>query len=315
MLRHGGYFYLVTAVGGTAGPVTGHMVIAARSRSVLGPWEDCPHNPLVRTQSADEPWWSRGHATLVEGPAGDWWMVYHGYENGFRTLGRQTLLEPIAWTEDGWFRALGGDLSRPLRKPAGGKVGPAGFALSDAFTHNRFGVQWCFHDPKPDEMDRVVFGPAGLRLTGRGTSPADTSPLTCAVGDRAYEIEITLDLHADSEAGVLLFYNHKAFVGLGFTSTVMKTWQYAQEQTWSRTPIDGSSVRVRLTNDSNVITYHYSLDAGKSWTRHPTRMEVSGINHNVFGDFLSLKVGIYCVGAGSTRLENFTYRALQPGHG
>jgi hypothetical protein len=25
-------------------------------------------------------------------------MVYHGYENGMRTLGRQTLLEPIEWT-------------------------------------------------------------------------------------------------------------------------------------------------------------------------------------------------------------------------
>jgi xylan 1,4-beta-xylosidase len=88
LLRRGEWFYLVTAVGGTAGPVTGHMVIAARSRSVHGPWEHCPHNPLVRTLSEGEPWWSRGHATLVEGPGGGWWMVYHGYENGFRTLGR-----------------------------------------------------------------------------------------------------------------------------------------------------------------------------------------------------------------------------------
>ncbi|TQU40204.1 family 43 glycosylhydrolase, partial [Xanthomonas perforans] len=55
---HDGWLYLVTAVGGTAGPVTGHMVIAARSRSVHGPWEHCPRNPLVRTQSDQEPWWS-----------------------------------------------------------------------------------------------------------------------------------------------------------------------------------------------------------------------------------------------------------------
>ena len=117
LLRHGDWFYLVTAVGGTAGPPTGHMVIAARSRSIHGPWEDAPGNPLVRTQSANEKWWSRGHATLVEGPQGQWYMVYHGYENGFWTLGRQTLLDPIEWTSDGWFRALGGDLSQPLPKP------------------------------------------------------------------------------------------------------------------------------------------------------------------------------------------------------
>ncbi len=310
LLRHNGWFYLVTAVGGTAGPVTGHMVIAARSKSINGPWEHCPHNPLVRTTSAAEPWWSRGHASLVEGPAGDWWMVYHGYENGFRTLGRQPLLEPIEWTADGWFRALGGDLSKPMAKPKGGKPGPAGFALSDDFSHNRFGVQWSFHDPADDEMQRVRYESGGLRLQASGTTPADSTPLTCPVGDRAYEAEITLDIDGKAEGGMLLFYNHKAFTGISFTPDVMKTWQYAEEQSWSRSKMTTDSVRIRMTNDNNVITWHYSHDAGKTWVRHPTRMEVSGMHHNVFGGFLSLKVGIYASGQGSIVLKDFSYRAI-----
>jgi xylan 1,4-beta-xylosidase len=111
------------------------MVIAARSRSIHGPWEDAPHNPLVRTQPATEKWWSRGHATLVAGPDDTWWMLYHGFENSFWTLGRQTLLDPVEWTTDGWFKALGGDLSRPLRKPKtnAGKSASHGLALSDDF--------------------------------------------------------------------------------------------------------------------------------------------------------------------------------------
>ncbi len=52
--RRGDYYYMVTAVGGTAGPPTGHMVIAARSKSIHGPWENCPANPLVHTKSAAE---------------------------------------------------------------------------------------------------------------------------------------------------------------------------------------------------------------------------------------------------------------------
>ncbi|MCR6660197.1 MAG: family 43 glycosylhydrolase [Asticcacaulis sp.] len=311
-LRHNGWFYLITAVGGTAGPVTGHMVIAARSKSIHGPWQDCPHNPLVRTLSTAEPWWSRGHASIVEGPAGDWWMVYHGYENGFRTLGRQPLLEPIEWTKDGWFRALGGDLSKPIAKPRGGpkdtKPGPAGFALSDDFSQNRFGTQWSFHDPAADEMSRIQYEDKALRLTARGITPADSAPLTCPVGDRSYEAEITLDLDGKTEGGLLLFYNHKAFVGIGFTPEMMKTWQYAEEQTWQRTSMATDSVRIRVTNDENVITWHYSHDAGKTWTRHPTRMEISGLNHNVFGGFISLKVGIYSVGEGSVTLRDFSYR-------
>ena len=45
IVRHGEWFYMVTAVGGTAGPPTGHMVIVARSRSIHGPWEDAPDQP------------------------------------------------------------------------------------------------------------------------------------------------------------------------------------------------------------------------------------------------------------------------------
>ncbi|MBU6298354.1 MAG: family 43 glycosylhydrolase, partial [Alphaproteobacteria bacterium] len=50
VFRRGAWFYLVSAVGGTAGPPTSHMVTAARSKSILGPWENCPFNPIVHTK-------------------------------------------------------------------------------------------------------------------------------------------------------------------------------------------------------------------------------------------------------------------------
>lgn len=313
LFRKGEWFYLITAVGGTAGPVTGHMVIAARSRSIHGPWEHCPHNPLVRTLSESEPWWSRGHATLIEGPTGGWWMIYHAYENGFRTLGRQTLLEPIEWTSDGWFRARGGDLSHPLPMPSKKsfpKKSGSGLALSDDFSTNKFGIQWCFHNPKPDEMSRVKYGKKYLELTAAGHSPADSSPLTCGVVDRAYQVEVDLNLIGEAEAGLLLFYNHKAFVGIGFTGEKIKTYQYAEEQSWASVPVKTRKLRIRLINDNHVITYQYSQDQGKTWSRHPTRMEVSGMHHNVFGGFLSLKVGIYSAGNGKVQLSDFRYQAI-----
>jgi xylan 1,4-beta-xylosidase len=312
LLRRNGWFYLVTAVGGTAGPATGHMVIAARSRSIHGPWEHCPHNPIIRTRSADEPWWSRGHATLIEGPGGDWWMVYHAYENGFRTLGRQTLLEPIEWTADGWFRALGSDLSRPMRKPRGGRPGPSLPPLSDVFSTDRMGIQWSFHEDKPEGGKRFTYGNGGLVIRGRGTSPADSPPLTCTVGDRSYEAEITLDLIGEAEAGLLLFYNHKAFVGLGFSPDALKIFEYSDELAWARRPHQARTVRLRLRNEEHVVTYHYSYDEGRTWQRHDTRMEVSGLHHNVFGAFLSLRVGVYAAGPGEVRLRDFRYRGNPP---
>ena len=312
LLWRDGWLYLITAVGGTAGPPTGHMVIAARSRSVHGPWEHCPSNPLVRTQSNEEPWWSRGHATVVEGPAGDWWMVYHGYENGFRTLGRQTLLDPVEWTADGWLRAKGGDLSRPLAKPGGGKASVSGYALSGGFSAERLGVQWCFHQPGPKEMQRAVFNNGTLRLAAAGASPTDSSPLTCIVGERAYQAEVTLELEDEgAEGGILLFYNHKAYVGLGFTADTVKTYQYSEELPWARVTRANERLRVRMTNNAHVVTFEYSHDDGRSWTLHGTRMEVSGIHHNVFGGFLSLRVGLYSTGAGAVKFSDFSYRAIK----
>jgi xylan 1,4-beta-xylosidase len=74
-----------------------------------------------------------------------------------------------------------------------------------------------------------------------------------------------------------------------------------------RVPVKASSVRIRVSNDENVVTWRYSLDEGRTWQLNGLRMEVSGMHHNVFGGFISLKIGIYCAGTGSVRLRNFTF--------
>lgn len=309
LFRRGAWFYLVSAVGGTSGPPTSHMVIAARSRSIHGPWEHCPHNPIVRTQSAEEPWWSRGHASLVEGPAGDWWMVYHGYENGFRTLGRQTLLEPVEWTHDGWFRARGGTLAAPLPAPKAGTHKPAGFALSDDFSTDRLGLQWSFFAPGADEAQRLSRDNGQLVLQAKGSTLADCSPLTCIVGDRSYEASVVLEMRGNAQGGLALFYDPRGFVGVGFGNGQMHTYNYGQEHTWMRQPVAARTLHLKLTNHENVVTFHYGTD-GQQWTQHPWQMEVSGLHHNVFGGFLSLKLALFAAGRGEVRARQFTYRGL-----
>jgi xylan 1,4-beta-xylosidase len=307
--RHGDWFYLVTAVGGTAGPPTGHMVIAARSRSIHGPWENAPANPLVRTQSAAEKWWSRGHATLVEAPDGRWWMMYHGYENGFWTLGRQTLLDPIEWRPDGWFEAKGGDLSRPIAKPRRGSAVAHGVALSDSFSSNRLGNEWGFYDPAPDEMQRVRFSDGALVLRAKGTEPRDSSPLTCIVGDQSYEMDVDLEVDAASRAGLLVFYNRRLYCGLGFDSERFVMHRYGLERNARKPEGIGRRLRLRLKNDRHVVTLWHSAD-GKAWKKYDVQMEVSGYHHNVAGDFLSLRPAIYAAGTGEVRVRSVRYRAL-----
>ncbi len=308
--RHGGWFYMITAVGGTAGPPTGHMVIAARSRSIHGPWEQCPANPLVRTIDNAEKWWSRGHASLIEGPDGSWWSVYHGYENGYWTLGRQALLDPIEWTPDGWFRMKGGDLSQPLAKPKGGTAVPHGQALSDDFSGPlALGRKWNFFKPGPHEADRVRTEQGALFLQASGGAPADSAPLLLTAGDPAYRFECDIEIAPGGTAGMLLFYDERLYCGLGFDETRFVTHQYGMERGRPNNP-HGRRMRMRVTNDRHIVSFHTSGDAGKTWRRFDRGMEVSGYHHNVRGGFLMLRPGLYSAGQGAAIFRDFRFTAL-----
>lgn len=159
-------------------------------------------------------------------------------------------------------------------------------------------------------MARLQYNSKSLILQGSGLSPVESSPMNYVVVDRAFQVDVTLKLLGQSEAGLLLFYNHKAFVGIGFKGKVIKSFQYAEEHPWTQLAVVSNELRLKPINDNQVITYQYSIDQGHTWQRHPTRMEVSGLNHNVFGGFLSLKTGIYCVGTGKVQLAGFRYRAI-----
>ena len=76
LVKRGDYYYLTTAEGGTSGPATSHMIISARSKSPLGPWENSPYNPILRTNDNSEKWWSKGHGTLFEDAKENWWVVF-----------------------------------------------------------------------------------------------------------------------------------------------------------------------------------------------------------------------------------------------
>ncbi len=308
LFRRGGWFYLVNAVGGTAGPATGHMIVAARSRSIHGPWENCPHNPIQRTRSAAERWWSRGHATCVEGPEGRWFIVYHGYENVYQSLGRQTLLEPIEWTKDGWFRAVGGDLSRPLRKP-GGQAVPHGLPHSSTFAKADMGRLWSLYASAPDDADRARLEPGAVMLEGRGKGPADGTVLTQQVGDRAFEVTVALELKGETEGGLLLFFNDRLFLGMGIDGKRMVSYRGGKASYWPEPAPPARRMHMRIVNDHQIVTFYSSLD-GRAWSRHGVRSQVTGYNANTIDDLLSLRPALFAAGKGEVRFRDFRYRAL-----
>ena len=134
LTKHGDYYYLTVAEGGTAGPATGHMIISARSRSPLGPWENSPYNPILRAQNNSQQWCSIGHGTLFDDAENKSWIVFHGYENGYYNMGRQTMLLPVEWTKDGWYKIPKNvTVDRPVRKTTE-ETALVDYSLNDTFS-------------------------------------------------------------------------------------------------------------------------------------------------------------------------------------
>ena len=108
--RRDGYYYLVVAEGGTG---ANHAVTVARARSLTGPYEVHPDNPVLT--SAGQPGLAlqkAGHASLVETPRGDWYLVHLCARPEPRTrrciLGRETALQALSWPAGDWPRLRDG---------------------------------------------------------------------------------------------------------------------------------------------------------------------------------------------------------------
>ncbi|KQY88526.1 family 43 glycosylhydrolase [Pelomonas sp. Root1444] len=310
MLRHGGWWHMLLAVGGTAGPPTGHMVIAARSRTLDGPWEQAPHNPLMRTKSPRERWWSRGHGSLAQGPRGDWWMLYHGYENSFHTLGRQMLLAPARFSADGWFH-VDADDGAPLPKPQGGEAVPHGLALSDDFAGGTLKAHWQFLSGS-GQMRRVRVAGGKLHLAATGAKgPGDSPPLGFIQGDPAFELSFDLDFDEGVQAGVVMFYSPRLYAGMGANAKSLQLHRYGQDIRAVPKP-DGMarSMQLRLRCVRHVLTLYSRADASLPWSKFAVQMDVTGYHHNTAGGFASLRPAVYAAGRGEARFSNLRYRAL-----
>jgi beta-xylosidase len=115
LYRIGEWWYLMLSEGGTE---RGHAVSVARARTLPGPFEGCPDNPVFSHRSTSHPVQNTGHSDLVQAHDGNWWMVLlgarpRGSTPKYHGMGRETFLVPVSW-EDGW--PLPGPLE--LRAPA-----------------------------------------------------------------------------------------------------------------------------------------------------------------------------------------------------
>lgn len=105
MYHIGEWYYILVAEGGTG---YDHCVTMARSKSVWGPFETAPDNPILTSNRSDMDALQKcGHADFTDTPDGEWYMVHLASRplagEKWCTLGRETAIQKMCWV-DGWLR-------------------------------------------------------------------------------------------------------------------------------------------------------------------------------------------------------------------
>jgi xylan 1,4-beta-xylosidase len=277
------WYYLFTAEGGTFAT---HAETVARSRTIDGPYEVMPGNPLIT--SARNPslrLQSAGHGSLVQHRDGSWSFVHlcrRPLANGRSILGRETAFQAIEW-RDGWPRlAAGGDEPHercevpelplhPWPQP------PA----RDDFDEPKLGMQWqAPRVPIDAAMADLAARPGYLRLFGRESIVSQFEQSLVARRQQSFRIEASTCVEFSPDnmqqmAGLVAFYSTDSFYYLfltwaphssrclGLMRCERGAVSYPVEKEY---PLDGSErVYLKLAIDHDRIRFYYSLD-GQRWT-------------------------------------------------
>ena len=141
ILRHGGYFYMFYSGNACCGRGCNYAMGVARSRTLLGPWEKNPANPILK---GNDDWKCPGHGSIVSDARGRTFLLYHAYHpKDFVYAGRQALLDEVKWGADGWPVINGGKgPSAHAASPFGRLERNAEYAVFDDFTSPRLAEGW-----------------------------------------------------------------------------------------------------------------------------------------------------------------------------
>ncbi|HFI0700935.1 TPA: family 43 glycosylhydrolase [Streptococcus suis] len=220
IIKYNNWYYLLTAEGGTG---QGHMITMFRSKSLWGPFESAPKNPIFTNRDrANEPLQNIGHADLFQDQNENWWLVCLGTRPAtinhiqITSIGRETLLYPVDWSSE-WPIIYNGIPSETVDLqdfPDHAKIlSPQKLTpFIDTFTSNTLHPEWT--TLRNSINNRLTHSSGQLTLIGSETQLSDIGTPSF-IGLRQTEPQELLSLEVNTQKTTL----NKGMFGIAVTIT------------------------------------------------------------------------------------------------
>ena len=332
LYKREGYYYLLTAEGGTG---WGHAVTLARSRQLFGPYELHPDTYILTARNRPDVELQRaGHADLVESQTGETYMVHlcgRPIRNRGRcTLGRETAIQRMVWSSDGWLRTADGEGVPRVEVDAPElpthAFPPASEREDFDRPHLPIDFQW-LRSPWPEELFSLTERPGHLRLYGRETigSLFRQSLVARRQQSHCFTAATLMDFEPDKfqqMAGLVCYYNsskfHYLYVShdeeLGKHIRAMSCLPDQVQSDVFSAPIAipaGVPVELRVEVDYERLYFAYRV-RGVEWSWLPGPLDASILSDEAAApgtpNFTGAFVGMCCQDlAGTRRPADFDY--------
>jgi xylan 1,4-beta-xylosidase len=335
LYKRNGFYYLMAAEGGTG---YGHGVTMARSRTIDGPFEADPFNPIItssicsfneraksdflKTQyyNPHSTLQKSGHGSLVKTQNGRWYVAHlcaRPLMPQMRsTLGRETALQEVEWTEEGWLRLCGGGNQAKLEVNAPGLSvhdWPAD-PEKDDFELPLLGVNWnSLRIPIDKSWCDLQAKPGYLRLRGQESLFSVHSQSLIARRIQAFHVRIETKVEFEPKyfqqmAGLTCFYDHMThyFLRIYFSESeggkclgiIVSDCGIKSELTPFRVRLPNDKpIYLRAEINCDLLQFYYSLN-GTEWKGIGPKLDASKMSDEYprnFEHFTGTFGGITCI--------------------
>lgn len=331
LYKRNGYYYIMCAEGGTG---YGHSVTMGRSKNVWGPYEKDPQNPIVTSIPGDfnerhdpdhlKPKYfnpdsilqKSGHGSYIENELGEVYLVHltsRPFVPELRcTLGRETAMQKMKWTEDGWLRmADGSNLAKEYFEPSKlPEVPVKQIPDFDDFDDETLGIQYYAPRIMPQRFIDLKSRPGYLRMRGQEsrTSLNKVSilarKLTSVHATITTKMEFNPEVHQHS-AGLIMYYDNMNYINLrkyysetfGQNALSIIHLENGEKTEFlnTRIPVDDVPIYLRLHINGRKSYFEWSYD-GKDYLAIGKVFDTTKFSDEYckYGEFTGTFVGITC---------------------